>query len=238
MHCTSPSTSSQTPRSHPHLQLIDFSAFLSGTPTSQKTTAEAVLNGFQSAGFIYLKNHGISPSTLSTVFANSAKFFARPKEQKDALAWYSPEANRGYTAQGREKVSSLEELEDIAELRKQVPDLKESIEIGREGEPDMPNMWPPTEGDDEAKVFKEVMINFHDTCKALYIQLMRAIAQGMGIEESWFDGFTDGGDNTLRLLHYPEVSKSVFKRDDGQLQVRAGEHSDYGALSQVSGRGA
>jgi hypothetical protein len=59
---------------------------------------------------------------------------------------------------------------------------------------------------------------------------MRAIALGMGIEESWFDGFTDAGDNTLRLLHYPGVAKSVFKRTDGQLQVRAGEHSDYGAF--------
>ncbi|KAF2710016.1 Clavaminate synthase-like protein [Pleomassaria siparia CBS 279.74] len=213
------------------IPLIDFSGFLSDDAAARKSTAQAVLNGFQNAGFIYLKNHGISPSTRSNVFAHSAKFFARPKEQKDALAWYSPEANRGYTAQGREKVTQLTDLEDVKALRAQVPDLKESIEIGREGEADMPNMWPPTEGDEEAKVFKEVMIGFYDTCKALHIQLMRAIAQGMGIEDSWFDGFTDGGDNTLRLLHYPEVPKSVFKRTDGQLQVRAGEHSDYGSLT-------
>ena len=57
---------------------------------------------------------------------------------------------------------------------------------------------------------------------------MRAIAVGLGIEEGWFDGFTDVGDNTLRLLHYPGVSKSVFRRKDGLEQVRAGEHSDYG----------
>jgi isopenicillin N synthase-like dioxygenase len=60
------------------------------------------------------------------------------------------------------------------------------------------------------------------------MQVMRAIALGMGIQESWFDEFTDAGDNTLRLLHYPGVSKRIFRRDDGQLQVRAGEHSDYG----------
>lgn len=178
-----------------------------------------------------MKNHGISSSDVATVFANSAKFFARSKEEKDNLAWYSPEANRGYTAQGREKVTDLEELGDVAELRNSIPDLKESIEIGREGEKGMPNMWPPTEGDDDAKVFKEVMTKFHDTCKNLHIELMRAIALGMGIKESWFDGFTDVGDNTLRLLHYPGVSKSVFRRSDGQLQVRAGEHSDYGSLT-------
>ena len=116
----------------------------------------------------------------------------------------------------------------MSALRAAVPDLKESLEIGREGEPGMPNMWPPTEEDEDAKMFKEVMLKFHDTCKGLHMQLMRVIAIGMGLHESWFDDFTDGGDNTLRLLHYPGVPKSVFKRSDGQLQVRGGEHSDYG----------
>lgn len=213
------------------IPLIDFAPFLSGDASSKKSTADAVLSGFQNAGFIYLKNHGIPASDVSTVFANSAKFFARSKEQKDSLAWYSPEANRGYTAQGREKVTDLEEAGDVAELRKSVPDLKESLEIGRDNEEGMPNMWPSTDGDEDAKTFQEIMLNFHSTCKNLHIQLMRAIALGMGIDESWFDGFTDIGDNTLRLLHYPGVNKSVFKRSDGQLQVRAGEHSDYGSLT-------
>jgi len=207
-------------------QLIDFSSFLSGDPSAKKATAQAVLEGFQNAGFIYLKNHGISPSTVSNAFSHSAQFFGRPQEQKDAMAWYSAAANRGYVAQGREKLVVLEETGTEEELRKTVPDLKESLEIGRDDQPEMPNMWPS--GDEAAKEFKQEMLNFFQTCKGLHMQVMRAIALGMGIEESWFDGFTDAGDNTLRLLHYPGVSKSVFKRNDGQLQVRAGEHSDYG----------
>ncbi|KAI8943005.1 hypothetical protein NX059_001043 [Plenodomus lindquistii] len=211
------------------IPLIDFSAFLSGDPNTKKQTAEAVLKGFQNAGFIYLKNHGISPSTVSTVFSHSAKFFARPQEQKDTLAWYSAAANRGYVTQGREKLVVLEETGTEAELRKTVPDLKESMEIGRDDQPEMPNMWPS--GDEEATEFKAQMKGFFETCKDLHKQVMRAIALGMGIEETWFDGFTDAGDNTLRLLHYPGVSKSIFKRDDGQVQVRAGEHSDYGSIT-------
>jgi isopenicillin N synthase-like dioxygenase len=163
---------------------------------------------------------------VSTVFSNSAKFFARPQDQKDALAWYSAAANRGYVAQGREKLVVLEETGTEAEMRKIVPDLKESLEIGRDDQPETPNMWP--KGDDDAAIFKKEMMGFFETCKSLHMQVMRAIALGMGITESWFDEFTDAGDNTLRLLHYPGVSKKIFKRDDGQLQVRAGEHSDYG----------
>ncbi|KAK1913924.1 hypothetical protein P3342_007170 [Pyrenophora teres f. teres] len=211
------------------IPLIDFAAFLSGDPNAKKQTADAVLKGFQNAGFVYLKNHGIPPSTVSTVFSHSAKFFARPKEQKDALAWYSAAANRGYVTQGREKLVVLEETGTEAEMRALVPDLKESMEIGRDDQPEMPNMWPS--GDEAAKEFREQMMGFFETCKNLHMQIMRAIALGMGIEETWFDSFTDAGDNTLRLLHYPGVSKSIFKRNDGQEQVRAGEHSDYGSVT-------
>ncbi|KAH7386130.1 hypothetical protein BKA66DRAFT_415369 [Pyrenochaeta sp. MPI-SDFR-AT-0127] len=211
------------------IPLIDFSAFLSGDPTAKRHAANAVLKGFQNAGFIYLKNHGISPATIATIFAHSANFFARPKHQKDALAWYSAAANRGYTAQGREKLVVLEETGTEAELRKIVPDLKESMEIGRDDQPETPNMWPS--GDQAANEFRTETMRFFDTCKHLHMQVMRAIALGMGIQESWFDPFTDAGDNTLRLLHYPGVSKSIFNRDDGQLQVRAGEHSDYGSIT-------
>ncbi|KAF2201010.1 Clavaminate synthase-like protein [Delitschia confertaspora ATCC 74209] len=211
------------------IPLIDFGQFLNGNSDSKKSTAEAILHGFQNAGFIYLKNHGIPPSTVSTVFDHSAKFFKRPQEQKDGLRWYSPEANRGYVAQGREKVTDLEDHDAIEALRKSIPDLKESMEIGRDDEPGRPNMWP--EGDEEAKEFRQQMMNFFDTCKGLHMQVMRAVALGLGIDESWFDSFTDGGDNTLRLLHYPSVSKKTFRRDDGLEQVRAGEHSDYGSIT-------
>jgi isopenicillin N synthase-like dioxygenase len=125
----------------------------------------------------------------------------------------------------------LEETGTEEELRRTVPDLKESLEIGRDDQPETPNMWPS--GDEEAAVFRKQMMGFFETCKNLHMQVMRAIALGMGIEERWFDEFTDAGDNTLRLLHYPGVSKTIFKRNDGQLQVRAGEHSDYGMVTMA-----
>jgi isopenicillin N synthase-like dioxygenase len=112
-------------------------------------------------------------------------------------------------------------------LKSQAPDLKESIEIGREGEPGHPNNWPTS--DEEAVDFKKTMLGFFEECKSLHVEVMRAIAVGMGIDESWFDGYTDVGDNTLRLLHYPEVKKNVFQ--ENKLQVRAGEHTDYGSIT-------
>ncbi|KAG9247281.1 hypothetical protein BJ878DRAFT_493437 [Calycina marina] len=209
------------------IPLIDFSLFLTGTPAQRQATAAAILTGFQTAGFIYLTNHPISPSTLSTVFSTSAKFFTRPTSQKHALAWTTPRANRGYTATGREKTTTLTSKEEVEKLRGAAPDLKESFEIGREGAEGMPNNWP-SDDDNDAVIFKDIMLNFHDECKTLHIEVMRAIAVGMGLSEAYFDSYTDVGDNTLRLLHYPPAAKDMFKN---KLQVRAGEHTDYGSIT-------
>lgn len=209
------------------IPLIDFSKFLSGNPEQRKETANAILEGFQTAGFVYLKGLPFTPEYRKQIFDTSAKYFRLPMETKMSHCWTTAAANRGYSAPGREKTTNLTDASDVEKLRQGNPDLKESLEIGREGEPDHPNQWPAAEG--ELADFKTVMTKFHDECKALHMEVMRAIATGIGLEEGYFDGFTDVGDNTLRLLHYPEVRKDVFTINPGQ--VRAGAHSDYGSIT-------
>jgi isopenicillin N synthase-like dioxygenase len=208
--------------------LIDFGAFLDGLPTRRKATAEEVLHAFQTSGFLYLKNHGIPDQMVSAAFLRSAEFFRRPQDQKDKLAWTTPDANRGYVKAGREKVTLSSDPEEIARLRSSNPDIKESMEIGREGVPGQPNQWPDNL-DKEGVEFTSTMKSFHLLLKDLHVNVMRAIALGMGLDEYFFDPFTDAGDNTLRLLHYPSVLKSVFENNPDQ--VRAGEHSDYGSIT-------
>ncbi len=216
------------------IPLIDFSAFIYGDKATTLSTAQAILRGFQDAGFIYLKNHPIDSSTIQRTFDLSAKFFSRLLEEKDALSWTTPEANRGYSGQGREKTSNAFDSNDIAKEREQAgDDLKESFEIGLEGVDGMPNHWPD-QADRDGKVFKEHMLDFFGQLHELHMQIMRAMAVGLGIERTWFDSYCDEGDNTLRLLHYPEVKAEVFKQNKNQ--VRAGAHSDYGSITLVSSR--
>jgi isopenicillin N synthase-like dioxygenase len=188
----------------------------------------AITDAFKTAGFLYLKKHGIPPSVVAEVFAHSARFFGRPQAQKDRLAWTTPESNRGYVVFGREKVTQASDKTDIAILREGNPDLKESMEIGREGVEGLPNQWPD-QMDEEGKQFTDVMKRFFKTGQDLHMKVMRAIALGMGLPEHFFDEYTNNGDNNLRLLHYPSVSKKAFRNNPGQ--VRAGEHSDYGSIT-------
>ena len=210
------------------MPLIDFSVFFHGSPSAKTATAQTISHAFKTSGFLYLQNHGIPKETMSKVFQKSAEFFRRPQREKDSLSWTTPESNRGYVASGREKVSQSSDPEEIAKLRASNPDLKETMEIGREGVPGLPNQWPDRI-DSQGEDFTETMKSFFLTCKDLHVNVMRAIALGMGLDEHFFDTFTNGGDNTLRLLHYPPVLKTVFR--DNPDQVRAGEHSDYGSIT-------
>lgn len=210
------------------MPLIDFGAFLHGSPSQKQATATQVSNAFKTSGFLYLQNHGIPKERITKAFSESASFFRRPQSQKDALSWTTPQSNRGYVASGREKVTQSADPAEIAKLRENNPDLKESMEIGREGVQGLPNQWPDAL-DEEGQTFTRDMKSFFLTLKDLHMQVMRAIALGMGLDEHFFDGFTDGGDNNLRLLHYPSVKKSIWKKNPNQ--VRAGEHSDYGSIT-------
>jgi len=211
------------------LQVIDFSKFRTGYPAQREEIAKQIYEAFKNSGFLYLKNHGIPKEQVHTVFAHSAKFFERPPGEKDVLAWTTARSNRGYVASGREKVTQSEDAEEIAKLRASNPDLKESMEIGKEGVEGMPNEWPDRFGDEDGLSFTKTMKQFFLTCSDLHKNVMRAISVGMGLDEGFFDEYTAGFDNNLRLLHYPPVRKSVFK--DNPTQVRAGEHSDYGSIT-------
>jgi isopenicillin N synthase-like dioxygenase len=208
--------------------LIDFSKFQHGTDEQRRETAKAILDGFVTAGFIYLKNIPITRETRTHVFGTSADFFRLPLDDKMALSWTTPEANRGYSAPGREKVTQETDIGEVERMRQAAPDIKESFEIGRDDEAGHPNQWP-AEDRSETHAFRATMLDFFAQCKALHVEVMRAIAVGMDLPPAFFDSYTDVGDNTLRLLHYPAVKSSVFKINPGQ--VRAGAHSDYGSIT-------
>ncbi|KAK3897286.1 hypothetical protein C8A05DRAFT_39165 [Staphylotrichum tortipilum] len=212
------------------IPLIDFSKFLTGGPTQKLETAQAILAGFQTAGFIYLSNIPIPAATRADIFARSASFFRLPAATKESLAWTTPEANRGYSGPGREKVTQLTDSDEVSALRAAAPDLKESLEIGRDNDPLHKNNWP-AEGDGGApEGFRTAMNAFFSDLGDLHRSVMRALAVAMSLpDENYFDRFVDAHDNTLRLLHYPSVSPAVFRANAGQ--VRAGAHSDYGSLT-------
>ena len=196
---------------------------LDPTSSSIQSTASSLLSALKTSGFLYLTDSPVPPQFLDRVYSLSAQFFARSAAEKDALAWTTPRANRGYSKPGLEKVSLALSNDEVEKDRsREGEDQKESFEIGREGEEGCPNQWPQGDAD-----FKQVMQDFFEQCRQLHAVVMRGLAIGLGLEPDFFADYVKQGDNTLRLLHYPAVPADAFANG----RVRAGLHSDFGSIT-------
>ncbi|KAF8192449.1 hypothetical protein BJ912DRAFT_261402 [Pholiota molesta] len=208
------------------IPVIDFSKFRSASSREEKKqTANEIVSAFKESGFIYIKNHGVTPAEVHTAFKKSAEFFQLPTEVKDSLAWEDPRSNRGYVRIGRERVTQSADPAEIAALREKAPDFKETMEIGRDWDSVWKNRWP---SETHVPGFKQNMLDFYETCHELHLHVMRAIAIGLDLEDHFFDEKIDEKCHNLRLLSYPAIKTDVLKDDS---QARAGAHSDYGTLT-------
>ncbi|UZJ56447.1 hypothetical protein CBS101457_005767 [Exobasidium rhododendri] len=210
-----------------NIPIIDFAPFLTSSTSddARQEISRQVVQAFKTSGFIYLKNHGLSREEVSTVFEASKRFFALPFSIKERLAWKDPRANRGYVAQGRERVTDSTDENEIAALRASAPDYKESLEIGREIDAEFKNDWPTQ---DELPGFRQTMLDFRTRADRLHIEVLRSIAIGLDLKSDFFDSKCNEEWHTLRLLHYPSIPSSLLHGGKGS---RAGSHSDYGSLT-------
>lgn len=191
------------------LPVLDWSRF--GDDPSG--TARALGEAFRGPGFVLLTGHGIDPAPA---FEAADRLFALSAEEKARLDIRSTPHNRGYAAQG------VERLDPDAG-----PDAKESFNIGLEvapGDPRMgepfrgPNLWPDLPG------FREALLAYWDGALALGRSLMRAVALDLGLPEDRFAGDFRAPMAVLRLLRYP----------GGGDGLGAGAHTDYGALTLLA----
>jgi isopenicillin N synthase-like dioxygenase len=200
------------------IPVIDFSRFLDGSETVK--VAQELVDAFVNVGFVYLSGHGIPKEEIDRTYSLSKDFFNMSMQEKVKLAWKTPEANRGYVAPGRERVGMIGQ--DMQELRV-FPDIKESMEIGKEPCMKFENNWPENNPE-----FRKYMMEFYNNCHHLNVQVMNAIGIGLGLKSGFFDKFIDAKENNLRLLHYPKVESKVLENPN---QSRIGAHTDYGTVT-------
>ncbi|BGP39224.1 hypothetical protein JCM10450v2_003180 [Rhodotorula kratochvilovae] len=210
--------------------VISFEPFLSGTPAEREATAQELLKAAKEVGFLMLSNvDSVMPKAkVAEAFRQTQQFFDLPMAVKERLEWECPESNRGYVAEGRERVTQETDPEAIAKLREKAPDFKETMEIGkdyREGPDDSPfeNRWPEA----DLPGFKPFMNDFFETNHQLHLEIMRALALAMGLGEDFFDDKVAQKSHNLRLLNYPPVEKAKIANGGN----RAGSHSDYGSVT-------
>ena len=187
------------------------------------TAAAEMWEAATTVGFFTLINHGIPQETIEKAFSASAGFFARDRDEKYAASPFAAHLNSGYEFMSQVRPSSG------------TADQKESLQItAREGV--MDGRWPsePASLEPDARALLDASHGL--ACRILDLLEPKAcpkLPRGTlsGSHRLW----SDDGQCTLRMLHYPPTAPPEPPPTDGSeppKQVwRAAPHTDWACLT-------
>jgi len=211
---------------HTTVPVIDVSPFLAGAADGKRAVARAIGRACEDIGFFTIVGHGVAPALVRQMHDVSRAFFDLPVEEKQRVRRPKPEQSRGYIGVGEENLAYG--------LDQPATDLKEFFAIGPVDVPDepyytgaaaypsfAPNLWPA-----RPPGLRAIYVAYYRAMERLAGDLMRAFALALDLPEAFFRDKTDRHISGIRVINYPDQPQAPAP---GQL--RAGPHSDYGALT-------
>lgn len=210
----------------PYVPIISLANFDLLELDTKKQISDRIDHALQQSGFFVISDHGVCQEAIIAARKAALAYFDLPIDHKSMHESRVAGSPRGYIPYGIETLSKTDgsySLPDIKEGYGMGPERTDilSTESDQTSERYSPNIWP-----EHPAGFKAAMQTYYVEMEALTLKLMELFAIGMHLEPSFFtDKFTHHN-STLRLLHYPAQDKPP---QPGQL--RAGSHTDYGALT-------
>ncbi|RKQ71135.1 isopenicillin N synthase-like dioxygenase [Litorimonas taeanensis] len=183
--------------------------------------AKLIGDSFRETGFAIISDHTISSDVIESADKAAIDYFALPAEVKKSYADPEDGYQRGHSPMGTENAKGKSEA-----------DLKEFWHTGRalpEGSPYRKTM-KDTPHVAEVPGFDAATRALYESLDAFGVELLRAIALYLDLEENWFDTRVDNGNSILRLLHYPP---QLTPPPEGT--ERAGAHEDINLITLLLG---
>ncbi|MGH7908017.1 MAG: isopenicillin N synthase family dioxygenase [Candidatus Binataceae bacterium] len=207
--------------------VIDLNPFLTGDSEDKLKVAGLVNRACEDIGFLVVTGHGVDARLCNGVFEESKRFFDLPVEEKLKVKQWGDDIPRGFSGIAAESVA-------YSRLKWTPGDLKESFSVGPLEVPAdeyykqpgaeilfAENRWP--EG---LARFRQLYGDYYRVMERLAENLLRIFALALDVPENYFDSKADKPFSVLRVINYPNQPEEPLA---GQL--RAGEHSDYTALT-------
>ena len=206
--------------------VIDVAPFLCGGEAERRDVARVIGSACEDIGFFTIVGHGVDDALVRRMSDVSRAFFDLPVADKQRVRRPRPEQSRGYIGLGEENLSYS--------VGRDTTDLKEFFAIGPVDVPDepyyrapaaypsfAPNVWP-----EKPAELRAIYTEYYRAMERLAAHLMRAFALALALREDFFRDATDRHISGIRVVNYPDQPEAPAA---GQL--RAGAHSDYGALT-------
>jgi isopenicillin N synthase-like dioxygenase len=202
------------------IPLIDLKPFLEDQQDDK--VVQQVALSCQEIGFFAIRNHGVDSRIIDAMWRASADFFdLSASEKRRSMSNDTAEYPYGY--------EQSENLELAKTGTKSHDDLKETFSIG----PNNPaSGMPPRRIPSQPAEFESAITNYYKAMENLALKLLQIMALGLDLPQDHFLDQMDHHVSALRVLNYPNLTKPA---QPGQL--RAGAHTDYGALTILKSGG-
>jgi isopenicillin N synthase-like dioxygenase len=207
---------------------IDFSSFLVGDEDisaevaavgltyDQKKVCDSINQACRDHGFVRLVGAGID---ANSAFAAAKDLFGLPDEAKQRIKRIDPQSNMGYSPFASESLNV-----------RRPPELKKAMNV--RFPPFHRNIW---EGCPDS--FREAVEAFLPQLQKLCHAYLKACALALDLPVDFFAKTLTNMDLcTVRFLHCPpsdfhETPLDTNNNDAALLQLRVGEHTDFGAVT-------
>ncbi|KAK2938476.1 Epoxide hydrolase-like [Fusarium oxysporum f. sp. vasinfectum] len=175
------------------IPVIDISS-----PTPQ--TLSNLRTALTEIGFLYISNHSVPTSTITSLINILPELFSLPPEAKQEIALENSPHFLGYSAAGTETTAGK------ADLREQV-ELATELERAPDGAPLYDGLRGPNQWPSGLPELKGVVTRYIEELTLLGERFLRLVAQALDLpEEIFFSYLSD--QHRLKLVHYPASTTS------------------------------
>ena len=200
------------------IPVVDLKEFVEGTLNTRSAFIAQLGKAYEEVGFVAVKNHGIPPALIDTLYKQVKAFFALPAAQKKAYERPGLAGQRGYTSFGKEHAKGSD-----------APDLKEFFQYGQvEHSGEYPDNIVVRELTDFNPVFDEAYRGFERSGS----HLLKAIALYLQLDEDYFEPHIQRGNSIVRAIHYPPITA------EPRSAIRAEQHEDINLITLLVGASA
>ena len=210
------------------IPILDFAPIRSADRGACRKLVRGIDEALREIGFFVVTGHGIDRAETEETIEVAKRFFDLPREEKRKVANRGTPF-RGYVGYGDENLSFTED-------EPTPPDWKEFYTMGRPDRsdpwihrPDLaatfkPNVWPVAMPE-----LRAGMERHYRSMEKLTDLVMRGLALALDLDEGFFRDKLDRHDSTFRVANYPHQH-----RPPAPGQLRAGAHTDYGAITLLA----
>lgn len=202
---------------------VDLNDFLCGDAQRKAAFVQELGAAYEEIGFVALKNHRLSDELVEALYREVQAFFNLPTNIKEHYEIEGIAGQRGYTGFGKEHAKG-----------RNTGDLKEFWHFGQyvEDEDPIAAEYPANVDVKELADFNTVGKEAYQTLEATGLDMLRALALYLGLDENYFDAHVHNGNSILRPIHYPPIT------EEPKDAVRAAEHGDINLITLLMGASA